>query len=90
MNLQDLINQRKSLPYDQERKLIHILGYGRQKQIRLRFEQAIKNKFFTVFDGQPWTRYISFNGGELAWIDNKEIGKGDAVKGIIKVYGESL
>jgi len=59
MTLQDLINNRKSLTYNQERELIKILSHNCRKDKREDIKKLITTKFYTLFDGEEFSKYFN-------------------------------
>ena len=56
MNLEQLINSRRTLNNLQSSSLIDLLGYKCGRETKLTIKSLILNKFFTCFDGKAFSR----------------------------------
>lgn len=71
MNLQQLIDNRDSLNQLQLTALTDMLGYKQSKQSKVALKAAIKNRFYSIFDGNSFAKkfelhneFVEFTGSD--------------------------
>ena len=58
MTLQELINRRLFLSYEQEDSLIKLLSYGCSNEVKREIASKISYKFYSIFDGEEFSKNL--------------------------------
>jgi hypothetical protein len=73
MNIQELINKRKSLSYAQETSLIDLLTYRCGSKTKEKMKEVIRNKFYSSFDKKEFSKYLEIGSVEVSWFPPKAV-----------------
>ena len=63
MNLQQIINSKVYLTYEQETSLESLLTFKQREHIRREIKNRLKYKFYTIFDGNEVSKQIVWENG---------------------------
>jgi uncharacterized protein YajQ (UPF0234 family) len=74
MNIQQIIDNRKSLTEEQMVSLRGLLTFRQREQTKRNLDSKLKYSFYTVFDGKDYSKQISFDNG-IASYSGKDLKK---------------
>lgn len=67
MTIAEIIKRRSSISYSQERQLVEIISYRCSKEVKEQIRIAVRNRFYTTFEGKRFSNWFDINGVEVSY-----------------------